>query len=340
MIIGRAALALGAILLLGERTQTERIGFIGVSETARDVGVNLLTTSSTDTKGRATGAIRYKTAAGWHASCGATFISPHFAITAGHCVAAEYLAIERTPFAIEQYDTTQLDLDALRAQAHVAGVWPDFHRPRRLDARDGYHVQRIEDCVVTRRNVDADIALLRCPSRASTDWVRVATSDDGRGAVEVRWFYELLNLSITGEDRPDQPRDNWQHYGLFTEPAALQNYHYFHSAADRDHQLLPLQSTHTAGGVAYRRTGDFGSRTNYFTNVPVCHGTSGSGVFIAGTDDFLGPIAAGRFTRTLCDVLNDPAPSRMASGYPRRIYSARLEALPEVQRDRLSLRTH
>jgi hypothetical protein len=74
--------------------------------------------------------------------------------------------------------------------------------------------------------------------------------------------------------------------------------------------------------------------------VPVCHGTSGSGVFIAGTDDFLGPITAGRYTRMLCDRLNDPRPSPMASGYPQLAHSTRLEGLPEVRRDRLSWKTH
>jgi hypothetical protein len=238
-----------------------------------------------------------------------TFVGRHHAITAAHCIEDDDVALGQT-FSVEQYDTTNLTASAFSSQAQVTGTWPNYRRPTKLSAANGYVVKPMQCVIVSRCSTrgtgpgqygrdncpftdSVDIALIRCDNRPNTqlDFVNVAGSDP-RGNVEVWWFHEVLNMATsTVLTNPYQPANNWAHYGQYPpgDPADLtQNYHYFHTSVDTDQQPLPLVSKHTSTNQPYRALSGLSTRNNVKTTLPVCHGTSGSGFFRAGTDEFLG----------------------------------------------------
>jgi len=300
-----------------------QIVWVGSSEGVTTTGVNLLQASSQSKKGRSTGAIRLPVANSIKYSCGVTFVGRHYAITAAHCVDDQDVALGQQ-FVVEQYDTTGLTANSLIAQAHVSGTWPNYQRPTKLSAASGYVVKPMHCVIETRCSTrgtgngqygreancpfaqSVDIALLRCDDRSSSqlDYVKVAASDP-RGNVEVWWFHEVLNLQTsTAVTNPYQPANNWAHYGLYDGNNLGTNYHYFHTAVDTDQQPLPLISKHTAGNQPYQALAGLSAAGNVKTTLPVCHGTSGSGFFRAGTDEFLGvtvEFGTGYGGTTLCE---------------------------------------
>jgi hypothetical protein len=257
-------------------------------------------------------------------------------------------------FVIEQYDTTALNLSETAAQAYVNGSWPAWDRANKLTAAEGYNVTTHTCYVYTRCHstfghdarcpiaTQSDIALVYCPNRSKTgsNWAKVAASDPGNFPVEVWWFHEVLYLATSNINSAYQPTGNWAHYGAWDTPThSTNNFHYRYDLGRA--QLLPLISWLDVQDHQYKAVGHSGGDT--LTNVPACHGTSGSGVFrakvpsnLADPDpEFLGPMVhGGTWADTqLCDNLFVAAPGNRMS-YTAWTSSKALEALPDVQADR------
>lgn len=334
-----------------------QLNYVSASENSTDKGVNLLTASSTTRKGRATGAIRRTQSNGARGNCGATFLSHHWAVTAGHCVPFHNLDtgnpnefdVDSTTFKVQQFDTTALSAASFNTQAFVDGTWPDYFRPNKLNAASGYKVTEY-NCTVHVRcrfgtgssksdeahqdncpfSPAVDTALIHCPDRPDTgqNWVPVRAADPQNLDVEVWWFHEVVNLSTDGNDYQYQPSGNADHYMYLNTGGILNNYHYWHSSADTDHQVLPLRSKWAIGGDRYSALKSSGAYTD--TTVPGCHGTSGSGVFAADSDDFLGNVVHGGWWSAdyLCspDLDNTGASTQMELDYAQQQYMLQLEA--------------
>jgi len=331
---------------LGMAQNAVQIAWVGTSETSTTDGVNLIKASSQTRKGKSTGAIRIVDGA-INASCGATFISNRRAVTAAHCV--ENYSTTQT-FTLEQYNTTNLNLSAAINQSTVTGLWPNYTRPVKISNTDGYLVAPYT-CKVERRcsinpvncpagATNSDIALVYCsgrlPAGTPKNWVPVATSDTSGATVDVWWFHELLNLdtSNTPYTMPYSPDFNWGHYGHYNgEGTESTNFHYTQNVFGERLQLFPLRSTHSKQNVLYRSSGALtGLTTN--TNVPVCHGTSGSGVFRGTADELLGVVdtgglAVGTDYNVLCSDMNAVIGSSSMQ-YSSRQYTAIFGSLPEV----------
>lgn len=340
-------------MMLATSTNPLQLAYVGTSESQTNTGVNLLTTSSRGRlAGRATGAIRANWTDGAVGECGATFISHQYAVTAAHCIATK-LDVPHgsvplaSPFSVSQYDTTRFNVGWLGFQSSVTGEWPDYTRPNQVGPAQGYVETSFTGCTVVRRCStlygsilncpfagDADIGLIRCPTRgAGSNWVHVAGPDSGTQNIDVWWFHEILDLA-TGTDtpytEPYEPDFNYEHYFEFTGMATRNdNYHYHHN---QPHQLFPLISKHSATNQQYRGLG-IGTTTTS-TNSSGCHGTSGSGVFVAGTDSFLGPVSTGgTWANTqLCSNMDNGSTSGLA--YTNRAFTATFENLPEIVNDR------
>lgn len=338
--------------------------WVGSSESTTTTGVNLLKSSSQNTrKGRSTGAIRNNEPNNIRSSCGATFISHRYAVTAAHCV--DMYNTTQT-FTVEQYNTVNLNLSKYGQQTSVSGTWPNYTRPTKLTSSDGYVVTSYS-CRVTRRcrsefnpvncplgdnaattdqdESQADIALLFCSSRATTglNWVPVASSDTIPGNLEIWWFHEVVNLATNSSMpyAPYMPNHNWSVYGKYPTNGLENNWHYYQTPSAERHQLLPLASWHTAGNQPYTsNTANQTSAKQYqvtWSNVPVCHGTSGSGVFRAGQDNLLGPVSRGVLqidgTHALCANMS-ASPGNQGMGYTVRSATAVFGSLSEVTSDR------
>ena len=310
--------------------------------------VNLVTTHPI--QAASTGAIRFTANSDQdRGNCGATFISKHYAVTAAHCVAKNDITLSQT-MSVMQYDTTGLDTTAVFNQSLIAGAaWPNYSHATTLTAANGYRVTQMNDCVVKRRcdsstqfgrdncpfSATVDIALIQCPSRSNTSYVSVAATDVGNEQVEVWWFHEVDYLATTPTDAVIGPSDNWAHYGH--RPSMAGNYHYFGG----DQQLLPLLTTTWPDLTPYVELGPKG--TNLMsTNVPACHGTSGSGVFHHGDTAVLGTVEDvgsginwGSDGLNLCTDMNQANTSRTVNNmdYIQRTWTAQIDAVPEVQAD-------
>ena len=284
------------------------------------------------------------------ATCGATFISPHYAVTAAHCVnryGAEYddqqdPVIQPMSDLIElrQYDTTNLNWTRALEAGVVSGSWPNWTRGTTLTANDGYYVRHNTNCMVKLRcgrpfsptpncpeDITGDIALVYCPSRPDdAPYVVVSNGETIGEQVETLWFHEMLDLPTSGTG------ERFINYGGRTEAGNYNrwenNYHY-----RTHHQLLPFRSRTWANGTPYTSLEQRGDVT--WTDVFGCHGTSGSGMFRAGTTALLGPVAnAGNaFTTGYPDLLcanmdhASVVPGTAVLSYTSRHITAAIEAI-------------
>lgn len=243
-------------------------------------------------------------------TCGVTFISPRYAITAAHCVASTYFpnpASDRVD--VVQPDVTAVSDSALARTRRLSGTtFPDW-RVGRLSASDGYSESRYS-CEIKHRcsaefgqyncNNGQDIALLRCGSRSRwASYLPVADHNPPTGSqVDMFWFHEVIDGMPT--TRPAHPStttnlwlklilqllgDRFEHYGLLSSPA--QNFHYY---GGDSHQTMPLVSLPWPSGQPRTITGweTHKGRADFFA----CHGTSGSGVLWndGGTLKLIGPV--------------------------------------------------
>lgn len=363
----RGSLILSAASLLaacrGQGT-TPGEGALGTSTDALQLSyinqnyVNLVT--SANGKTQATGAIRFTWTDGTRGPCGSTFISPHYAVTAAHCVPKDQLTVNSTTFTVTQYDTTGLTATAVANQAAVDGLWPNYNHHTTLSASDGYNVTTYNDCVVTTRcstnpgdpnsqfgrdncpfTTDVDIAVIKCPTRpAGATYAAVATSDSGTQNVEAWWFHEVVNMR-TSPNEAIGPSDGWTHYGNFDAStvdaaAALRqiNWHYKRASNNKDHQLIPLFSGTWPDGTPYKAMGN--DQTLTLTNMPICHGTSGSGIFPRGDSAYLGPADLGSTNSRICAdmVAANGARTIPRMDYIQASWTRQLEAMSVITNDR------
>jgi hypothetical protein len=267
-------------------------------------------------------------------------------------------------FRVEHYNTTNLVTSSIPYLTQGAwsntlpGVAPTQTytlRAAQIGAGQGYIVDSNAHCSVYAQcdkttwgwnancpiSSSIDIALIFCPDRAIPNWAPLASTDGAYPRVEVWWFHELLYLARQGDSSSIlyQPSNNFAHYGALATDNEVNNYHYF-QVGQPLFQLFPLVSKWDANGATYRDLGRVPGSESAIS-APICHGTSGSGVFqvdAAGNHFFLGPMltkGAGWTTATLCD---DPRVAHTTSDdrseYDQLQFTKQMANLPVAIADR------
>jgi hypothetical protein len=244
-------------------------------------------------------------------TCGVTFISPHYAITASHCVADvnAYDPANQT-FAIRQFDITAANGTSLLLDSDLSGTFPNFTGTP-ASTVPGYNATALSCKIVSRCafsnasdyncGTSADVTMLYCGNRAATaPWLGVAPSDPGTGPVEMYWFHEVVNAPLdAGSATTPTGQSLVPHYTNLTPGNEQNNWHYIGAPTN---VLLPLKSINWPNGAAHKRVSP--GTTDLFG----CHGTSGSGVLqrnASGNLELLGPVHTGASwaNNKLC---NDP----------------------------------
>jgi hypothetical protein len=283
------------------------------------------------------------------ASCGLTWVSHHYGVTAAHCV--KHLGIRERRLTVEEVIVEQLDPVQTANYMTVLGSWSTGFQPAG-QLTTGYATRRYTDCYVSRRcGTDdiggrqgcpiaetVDIALVKCPNRDFSEHADTTSAllpsnpvdidDQVTLPVNTWWFHEVYNLPTE-----DDGTDRWHNYGKYLgKTQANQNWHY-----TREHQLLPLVSIFYPNGTPYSTVPSLRAVLNDM-DTPICHGTSGSGVFIFGTNILLGPaISAGsnsQISDRLCEPADRAVPGTSLTTYVRgAITDAFVRNSPEVATD-------
>lgn len=275
------------------------------------------------------------------ANCGVTFISPHFAITASHCV-DQYDMVAGPLYAEGYFYVQQIDISAVDPAApfdqdtvYTGSGYPDwehdYSRPPGYErtwllcrAKCGRPAEGLPSCFGSPQS--DDIALIECPDRTAEDYATVTGNPGDVGEeVEVRWFHEFADL-------PSTPvfNERWYRYGDYRDfdgdTPHDDNFHYTHY-----HLYWPLIGDQNSGGEnAEVIPGGLSGRT-IATDLFGCHGTSGSGVFARGSTSVYGPVSTfvDPYENDLCDAeaagINAVAPEKTQSV---------VDQVPEVMDDR------
>jgi len=265
------------------------------------------------------------------ASCGLTFISKHFAITASHCVPARVIHNQRQFFVqnfnIDQFVARLFSSEgaALSAKfqqaATVTGTYPNWTTQARMAPSDGYVAMEPNamtcgsvlrcgktwgpqdncppDMAAQHNGEGVDIALVFCPDRpAGRPWTTVFQGDDTTGMpVEAHWTHEMLNLAVEETDGFGPPGNFWN-YSFYSpnplDPVADMNAkrNNWHYRGLFFNQFFPVVSRTFPDGTQYATT-SLVNETIRFTDMFACHGTSGSGVFPQNSNQLLGPVSGG-----------------------------------------------
>jgi hypothetical protein len=223
-------------------------------------------------------------------SCGATLISPSYAITAGHCPTVDTKLDE---LELQMYRPTEELAATWQKTVVLSGTWPELSHPL-LEAADGYLLDSYPCQVKTRcfakdvhencQNLDSDVAVLECEGRPGDKYgfVNVSTSPASGKEALMHWKHEVLDVHV-GDSIPQAYVDHYVRYPQSPE----QNFHYFETG----NQLLPLRSVPWPDGSPTR----FVNATQ--VDVHGCHGSSGSGILAregASTEyRLVGPVATG-----------------------------------------------
>lgn len=280
-------------------------------------------------------------------TCGVTFISPHYAVTAAHCVEqANVPDPPNTPLTVRVFDVTGASLLGLHAAALIKGTYPNY-QPLSTAMKDvpGYQSTAYTCKLVSRcatplisspaYNCDfaGDVAMLHCGNRPSdAAWLPVAPSDPRVGPVEMYWFHELLSPPPLNQPAPGAPLtdvDRFQHYTAFDGNASdklaarMKNWHYIGA---KTNGLLPLKSVPWSDGTPRRRL--FNSTA---TDLFGCHGTSGSGVLqrnATGNLELLGPVSTGAAwaSSRLCNHPDTFQPGQTGLSYTSNAVTLQLQS--------------
>lgn len=237
-------------------------------------------------------------------TCGITFVSPSYAVTAAHCVDGSKANL--ASYAIEMYRPHPSLEQAVPQTTTLVGSFPEYVHGY-LSEADGYFTESYR-CELAARcsasfggwfncagdSVDlneADLALLRCDALPGLKYgyVPVATDDSMGAPVFMPWKHEIYEAPLDILD------DRFQHYSRLTA-VLKENYHYFgvNAAGQPANQLQSLVSAPFADGTEHRKlsTADAG----VLTDLLGCHGSSGSGVLqadVKGDFQLLGPAVLG-----------------------------------------------
>ena len=232
-------------------------------------------------------------------TCGVTFISPHYAITASHCVsdANAYDPANQT-FTIRTFDITAANGTQLLMDSDLGGTWPNFTGTP-ASTRPGYNATELSCKIVSRCafsgssdyncGAPGDVTMLHCGNRGrNAPWLGVAGTDPGTGPVEMYWFHEVVNAPLdAGSATTPTTQSLVPHYTNLTPGNETNNWHYVGAPTN---VLLPLKAVNWSGGVQHKRT------SAGVTDLFGCHGTSGSGVLqrnASGNLELLGPVHTG-----------------------------------------------
>jgi hypothetical protein len=298
-------------------------------------------------------------------TCGVTFIAPHYAITASHCVSDANVGATPTEVAATRLDVKQFDITAANAgnlyyDSNLQGGWANYTTVgKRMDLEPGYVATDYPSCQISARcafsgssdvncGFSGDVTLLYCPERANNaPWLPIASSDQGAGApVEMYWFHELVNAPVTQQEAGSDTLANSLFQNYTTDHVDEHNWHYVGSP---NNVLLPLHSVAWANGIARTRTSvdeNYGpDGIAYWTDLFGCHGTSGSGVLqrdASGDLQLLGPVHHGNWgsttdPETLCNpstTQGQPSISYESNGLVNKLASKFRLAL---MRDRLAI---
>lgn len=303
------------------------------------------------------------------ATCGVTFISPSFAITAAHCVSDGDIRLT-DPVRVEMYRPTAALLSNWTAGTVLvnakSGHFPngepdeDSFLTQPLSQGQGYYVDaytchRRSQCWVTWKNNVAyserhdcplpafdsnneprfqDIAVLECEGAPGEKYgyLRVADEDDHDKEPLVLYKHEIYDI----DDELDDSDPRLGKYQRRDGANLPENLHYWGDHPLRSNQLLPLRSVPWPDGTPRSKTDDplNCDDTACWTDIPICHGTSGAGMLQASDDDryeLLGPTVNAPGVPYLClhglySRENDaPHPGSLLARYAALNYSQALK---------------
>ncbi len=207
--------------------------------------------------------------------------------------------------------------------------WVDYTD---VDERDNCPLPRYEEDG-DKRNMD--IAVLECDGApgAKYGYVRVAEADDLDKEPIVLWSHEIYDIP-DGLDAQD-PRI--ERYTMRFSKFLNLNLHYWDDHPNRQNRLLPLKSVPWEDGTprSKSRSDCLGDDDDMcWTDVPVCHGTSGSGFMQVSDDDryeLLGPTVASPLSNYLCthhqaeESEGENGPGDFISAYASLTYTQQLK---------------
>jgi hypothetical protein len=248
------------------------------------------------------------------ASCGVTFVSPSFAVTANHCVE------DTDPeLPVEAYRPTLALNQGFTKASILSGTFPEYEHAR-LGPEHGYHTDRFACRLFARCSFDSpgpcsqrnpDVALLECDGRPGDRYgfLDVATVDRLDAEPFMPWKHEVYDLDQS------PAADLFSRYSRLPLDYA-DNYHYLALGLDgrEQHQLLPLLSARFAVDVPHQK---IALGEHVLTDLLGCHGTSGSGALqrsALGPWQLLGPATFGDVE--LNSFLCNHQPSRVSRHGP------------------------